>query len=118
MREEGLANNSKTYIYLYPIKVIKIECLFYNFSLQRLMACALSSVIILDLSLCFFVIGIILFISSFKSKKEIKKMILKFIISIISYLLPFKILTRKGFLKKNFHLLNIFNNQRNKTKQC
>ena len=41
------------------------------------MACALSSVIILDMSLCFFVIllfnGIILFINSFKSMKEIKK---------------------------------------------
>ena len=49
----------------------------FNFSLQRLMACALSSVIILDLSLCVFLIlllnGIILFIYSFKSKKEIKK---------------------------------------------
>ena len=69
------------------------------------MACALSSVIILDLSLCFFVIllfnGIILFINSFKSKKEIKKkMILKFIISIISYLLPFKILTKRLFKEK------------------
>ena len=77
MREEGLANYCQTYIYLYPIKVIKIECLFYNFSLQRLEACALPSVIILDMSLCFFVIllfnGIILFINSFKSKKEIKK---------------------------------------------
>ena len=77
MREEGLANNCQTHIYLFQIKVIKIECLFYNFSLQRLMACASSSVIILDLSLCFFVIllfnGIILFINSFKSKKEIKK---------------------------------------------
>ena len=73
MREEGL----ETHIYLYPIKVNKNECLFYNFSLQRLMACALSSVIILDLSLCFFVIllfnGIILFINSFKSKWKLKK---------------------------------------------
>ena len=68
--DERRSSNNCQKIYIYQIKVIKIECLFYNFSLQRLMACALSFVIILDLSLCLFVIllfiVIILFITSFK----------------------------------------------------
>ena len=58
----------------------------------------LSSVSFFFVSLLFNFVP--LFIASFKLKREIKKVLKKNIISIINYLLPFKMLTRIGFYKR------------------
>ena len=97
--------------YLYLVNVIKILYhLYTNFSLSRLMACALfSSVIILDLIsfdnvFNFLYNFMILFIASFKSKWEIQILLTvlkKVLFQLFLTCSPLKSLQEQTFIKKS-----------------